>query len=333
MNDYVPMMPVADNRAAITTLILSPSPWLTTAGDPLTPERGRLALRWQRIEDERTLGDRDGNLFVSDGEIQEVSLEYVSPRITVSPCGSCVAFHLAASVHAFSLTDALWDGLRNWVEEDLANSDDVVRAMHDLGGRELSVNGDDMLESVLWKVKGAIKFPLSDVGGDRVRLQSALSVGVTSPAFGPDDASGNRGIQADTALAFAVPFSTKARFVGGVGVLFPSESDRFKDLGIDSEGVVPVARVGFEWWPVPCFGAMIGASWNGHYTTGTGMPTDEDSWYVDFGLIWRLSPRVDFHLFGSENPDPKIVTGTDADFSESQKDADFTIAAGFGLTL
>ncbi len=335
VDDYVPMVPVADNRAAITTLVLSPSPWLGTEGDPLTPERGRVAFRLQRIEDERTFSDRGGNVFVSDGEIQEVSLEYVSPRIALQPsaCGGCVAFHLAGSIHAFSLDTAWFDGLRNWVENDVAHADSVVRAMHDRGGRELSVNGDDMLQSVLWKAKGAIKFPLPDVGLAGTRLQSAFSVGVTSPAFGPDDRSGNRGAQADATLAFAVPFTHSVRVVGGAAALFTSESPRYKDLGIDTESVLGIARVGLEWWVTPRFGAMIGASWNGHYTTGTGMPTDKDSYYVDFGLIWRVSPRVDVHLFGSENPDPKIVTATGGDFSQSQKDADFTIAAGVGISL
>jgi hypothetical protein len=335
VDEYVPVVPVADTRAAMTALVLAPSPWLLTGGDPLTPERGRATLRWQRIDDERDLTDLDGNVWSSDGEVQAVSLEVVSPKIRFAPsrCALPLCFHVGASIHAYTLTEAVFDGLRNWVEEDIIGSDATVQGNHDLGGRELSLNGEDLLESTLWKAKAILKVPLPDVPIETTRLQGSFSVGLTSPAFGTSRDSGNSEMQVDATLAFALPLSSKFRIVGGGSVLFPGSAPAYDDVDLDVETAVGSARIGLEWWVSRRFAAMVGFSYYGHYTKGSGLPTDHDSSFVDLGFLWRVNDRFDVHLFGSENPQSDIVTTPGADFSNSQTDADFTIGLGVGWTF
>jgi hypothetical protein len=335
VDEYLPMVPVANTRSAMTTLVLAPSPWTTTSGDPGTPSNGRASFRWERISDERVLTDFDGNVWASDGEIQAVSLEYVSPRISFRP-SNCVAplcFHLAASVHAYTLTEAWFDGLRNWVEEDLIGSDAEVQDMHDIGGKELSLNGDDLLESTLWKAKGTLKIPLPDVPVETTRLFGSLSFGVTTPAFGGSEDAGNENVQLDATLAFGLPLSRYLRVVGGASVLFPGEASAYEDVGLEVETAVGTARLGLEWWFTPRFAAMVGFSWYGHYTRDSGLPTDEDSTFIDIGFLYRIDERWDVSLYGAENPQSEILTTPGADFSDSQTDADFTIGLGVGWSF
>jgi hypothetical protein len=335
IHEYAPMVPVADTRAAMTTLVLAPSPWLLTSGDPTTPQNGRATLRWQRISDERDLADFDGNVWASDGEVQAVTLEYVSPRISFGPsrCAAPICVHLGASVHAYTLTTAVFDGLRNAIEEGLLNSDEAVRDMHDIGGRELSLNGEDLLESTLWKAKGIVKMPLPDLQMESTRLQGSFSVGVTSPAFGADRDSGNEDVQVDATLAFSLPLSRFFRLVGGASVLFPGSAPAYDDVDLEVETIVPSARLALEWWMSRRFAAMVGISYYGHYTTDSGLPTDGDSTFVDIGFLYRINEHWDIHLFGAENPQTEIITNPGGDFGNSQRDADFTIGLGVGWTF
>jgi hypothetical protein len=319
----------------MTVLVLAPSPWLLTSGDPTTPERGRAALRWQRISDERDLSDFDGNVWSSDGEVQAVSLEYVSPKIAVAPsrCAAPFCFHLGASLHAYTLTEAVFDELRNFIEEEFLASDEEVQDMHDLGGRELSLNGEGLLDSTLWKAKGIVKFPLPDIAVEATRLQGSFSVGVTSPGFGTDEDASNSEVQVDATLAFSLPLSRHFRVVGGGSVLFPGSAPAYDDVDLEVETAVASARLGLEWWIGRRFAAMVGFSYYGHYTRGSGLPTDEDSTFVDIGFLWRINRNLDLHLFGAENPQSEILTAPGSDFDNSQRDADFTIGLGLGWTF
>ena len=334
---YVPVVPVGPSRSAFTTMVMPATPWLLTQGEASTPLCGRVGFNLSRISDERMFTDDVGNRYESDGEVQVAVLEGVSPVIWSDVGGCCIPFHVAGSLSAYSLNYAWFDHFRNFVEENLFNADQSVIDSHTLRGRELSITdpgGDrhNLLDSTpMWKFEGVIKFPLPDVPVCSHALTGSLSVGIAPPAFGNHDESGNRTIQGDVTLAMALPFSEHFRLTGAANLAVPGESKALDRRGVDHHDLVGGGILGLEWWPTQRFAVSLGGTVNGPYTRDSGLSTDLASYYVNFGLLYRVSSRLEFHALFSENPGGKIaVNGTpSSDYSfDTQRDADFSVTFG-----
>lgn len=335
--DYVPAVPVASSRTMFTTLAMPTSPWTLTESEAGTPERGRVAFNLARVSDERKITDDDGNTFEFDGEVQVATLEVVSPRFHVN-LGCCrVPFHLAASLSAYTLNYAWYDGLRNFVEGDIVGWSSAIRDAHTLQGRELSVTPsaggkDDLLgSSPMWKARGVLKVPLKEQTVDGVGFESAMSLGVTAPSFGSHSDSGNSEFAFDLTLAAAVPLSERWRLTGAVNVALPGKSNALDDLGIDHQTIVAGGIVSAEWWISHRVALAFGVTCNSPYTRDSGLPTDLVTWYGNLGLLWRPSERSEVHILFTENFEPGIaVDGTPptSNYSGGQKDSDFNITIG-----
>jgi hypothetical protein len=339
---YVPVVPTPESRIAFTALIFPATPFLGTQGDGDTPRGGGVSLNFTRIDDERRFLDDEGTQYELDGELQVVTLEWVSPRQSLNLCGSCVPFHVGLSLSAYSGHQAMFDWLRDFVEENVVGQDPGVDAAHNPGGREFSATtfaGDrtDFIdESPMWKAKGILKVPLPDfdVGGRPGRWSASL--GVTAPAFGSHDASGNDTVVPELVLAASVPLSEKFRLTGAGSLTVPGSSRAFDDLGIDHDAVVAAGFANVEWWASCKFAVSLGLSVNGAYTRDSGLPSDYFSFYLNMGVLYRLSDRAEVHLLVSENPTTQIVTDGDADSDytlNTQRDADFTITIGGSISF
>jgi hypothetical protein len=335
---YVPSLPVSPTRATITVLLPPTSALQGAQGEARTPRRGLVSLRLARVSDERTHVDSAGTTFRSDGEVQETTLEAVSPRLCL-PWAGRHAFHVGLSVTAHSLHHAWFDGVRNFVEEDLLGPTPAVIATHDLGGRELSAmtatgKRTHLLSSApLMRVKGYVKAPLRplSVGGRWVDVSA--SAGLSSPAFGSDADSGPSSPQAEVALAGETWLARRLRAKGGASIAWVGESDRLRDLGVTTYPWSATARLALEWWFTPRLAGGLGVSGNSPLTSDPALSTSHASWYVDVGLLWRLDRRTDLHLVLSENPETPIRTTPTTDFGWAQKDADFTVTFGVRLTF
>jgi hypothetical protein len=156
-----------------------------------------------------------------------------------------------------------------------------------------------------------------------------VSVGLGTPAFGSHAEAGNSHFQPEVTLAWALPFLGSFRWTGAATAAYAGSSDVFDRIGLDTEDVVFGANTNLEWWASSRFAVALGVSWNSSYTRDSGLPMDLDSWYVNLGVLYRLSCRSDIHLMFSENPEGHILTAFGSDFSDSQKEADFTITLGW----
>ncbi|MDJ0975696.1 MAG: hypothetical protein QNJ98_14640 [Planctomycetota bacterium] len=331
---YHPSMPMGETRSAWTAPAVSPTPFSLTAGEAMTPLRGRVALNITRISDERFMVDNQSRRWDSDGEVRSIQLEVVSPRRVLSLGGLRIPVHVSASLHAYTLNHALFEGLRNWVEENLLGASDDVLDNHDTGGKDLIIDGQDLLGSTpMWKLRFGVKVPLPRQRIGCYSLFSSVSVGLTLPAFGSSTDAGNEDLQPDVTLAWALPFSRKVWLTGAATVSAPGSSERFDELGIETEDVLANANLNLEYWISPCFGAGIGLQYQTSYLAGTGLSLDENSVYFNIGLFWRPHPRHTIHLVWSENPEGEIVFGSANDFDDAQKDADFTFLLGWRYSL
>jgi hypothetical protein len=337
--EYVPIVPVGEQRSAFTVFVTPPTPFLLSEGEASTPRRGRLSLHYGRVSDERTLEDDDGNVYTSDGEITVASLEYVSPRIDLRPFCACLPMHLGASITVYTLNTAILDELRNFVEDDLFGSDQAVLDAHTIGGRQLTVEDfvgtqTELLgSSPMWKAKAYVKFQLPDMHPANSHVRTSFSLGVTAPAFGSHSESGNEDWQPEACFAWAAPILNRLRWTGAATVALPGGSQVYDALGLDHKDVVVSAFTNLEYWPAARFAMGLGISWNSAYTTNSGLPMDLDSLYVNFGLLYRISCRSEVHLVFSENPETQITTTPGADYGDSQKDSDFSLTLGVSFAF
>jgi hypothetical protein len=331
---YRPSLPMGPTRSAWTSLVVSPTPFALTAGEALTPCRGRVALNWTRISDERFMDDLAGRRWDSDGEVQVIGLEVVGRRMPFRLGGRQLAAHLSASFHAYSVEHGVWERLRNLVEEDLLGATPTVVANHDIGGRHLQIGGDDLLESTpMMKVRLGAKVQMPCTTVFRHPLRTALSLGLTLPAFGGKNQSGNRDLQPDLTLAYRYTLARAWGITGALTVSWPGTSERFAALGVRTSDVLLGGNLNLEWWFHRCWAVALGFQYQTSYLEGTGLAMDEDSTYVNLGFLWRPHPRHALHIVFSENPQGKIAFGSTRNFSDTQRDADFTMLLGWRFSL
>jgi len=331
---YVPAVPINETRAAITAIVTPPSPFSGSLGEALTPPQGLWGLRLERLSDERSLGDLAGNVYESDGEVQITTLEFVSPRWVLSLGGVRVPMHAGASLTAYSLHTAWFDGLRNWVEETFLDADQVVLDAHGLGGKDLYVETPALERtellgsSPMLKAKGFVKFELPPLHVGCSCVRTSLGLGVTTPAFGSHAESGNTDWQPEAVFAFAAPLASRLRWTGAASVAWTGGSETYDEVGLETEDVASGACTNLEYWFSWRFAVAVGLSWNSSWTRDSGLPTDLDSVYMNLGVLYRLSRCVDLALTFSENPEATIATAPGSDFNDSQKDSDFALALG-----
>ena len=339
---YVPVVPVPESRLAFSTLIMPSTPFLGTEGSADTPRRGGASINLTRINDERRFRDERDTQFALDGELQVVTLEWVSPRQSVNLGCSCVPFHVALSVSAYTDHPGLFDWLRDFVEEEVVGQDAGVAAAHNPGGREISATsaaGDrtDFANSTpMWKAKGVLKFPLPDFDVHGRPGRWSASLGITAPAFGENADSGNDHVVPEVVLAAAVPLSERWRLTGAASFTVPGRSRTYEDLGIDTQSLVWSTNVQAEWWASCRLAFAFGFILNGPFTRGDSLPSDHASLYGTLGALYRVSDRVEVHLLAAENPGTRIVEDGDAnspyDFN-GQVDADFSISFGASISF
>jgi hypothetical protein len=263
----------------------------------------------------------------------------VSPRIDLHPFCGCLPMHLGASLHLYTLNTAILDELRNFVEDDLFGSSQAVLDAHTIGGRQLTVDDTfggttELLDQTpMWKAKLCAKFHLPDMWPAGTHVRSSLSLAVTTPSFGSHAESGNQDWQPELTVAWAAPIANRLRWTGSASVAMPGGSEVYDDLGLDHKDVVVSAFTSLEYWAAARFAMGLGIQWNSAYTTNSGLPMDLDSIYVTFGLLYRISCRAQVHLIFSENPETLIITTHGSDFSDSQKDSDFSLTLGFSFSL
>ncbi len=331
---YHPSMPMGETRSAWTAPAASPTPFALTAGEAMTPLRGRVALNITRISDERNLVDIPGREWNSDGEVRVVSVEIVSPRHILRLGSVRVPVHASASIHAYTVEDGIFEELRNAVEEGPFSAGDAILDNHDIGGREHSIDGQDLLGTTpLWKLRFGVKVPLPRARIGCYHLLTSVSLGVTLPAFGANAEAGNEDVQPDVTLAYALPFSRKLWLTGAATVSIPGSTERFDELGVDTSDVLFGWHGNLEYWFNPCWAAALGFQYQTSYIDGTGLAMDEDSTYLNIGILWRPHPRHTIHLVWSENPQEQIGFGTTRDHDGAQKDADFTFLLGWRYSL
>jgi hypothetical protein len=337
---YVPVVPICESRTPFTALVMPTTPFTGTQGDGDTPCGGSIGFNLQRVDDERRFTDDQFTQFEVDGELQIATLEWVSARQTTRIGCSCIPWHVAIQVSAYSQHSAWYDGLRNFFEENIIGRDQGIADAHGLGGVELSATtaaGDriDFADSSpMWKAKGILKVALPDFDVKGRPGHWSASLGVTAPAFGSNRESGNTYVVPEVVLAATVPVAERFRLTGAASLTVPGPSENFDDLGIDHNPVVWGAYANLEWWASPRFAVAAGLSANGPYTVDSGLPTDLFSFYVNVGVLYRVTDRVEVHLLFSENPGTGIITNGDANSNynlNTQRDADFTIT--FGGTL
>ena len=338
---YRPSVPIPENRSAWTSLAVAPNAFLLSSGEAGTPECGGIGLHWTRLSDERTLTDFQDRLWASDGEVQFITLEYVSKRLDARVGGLRFPIHVTGAVQLTSLHTAIWDTTRNWVEENLLGAEQGVLDSHDIGGRELEITPDggsavellDTMPNVRFKL-GA-KFPLpSFCLGRRAYFQWSTSLGLTTPTFGDHRESGNRRFIPDLTLAYSLTLTRRWRIVGATSVQAPGSSEVFDDLGISTLPVIGSTYLSGEFWVSPAFMISLGVSGQTAYLEGTGLGMDLASAYVNLGLLWRMNRKFALYTVFSENPDRGInTTGAAVDSSDSQKDADFSIALGLRFAM
>lgn len=331
---YHPSVPMGETRSAWTAPAVSPTPFALTAGEAMTPLRGRVALNITRISDERDLVDIPGRAWNSDGEVRAVSLEVVSPRHILRLGSVRVPVHASASIHAYTSERALFDELRNVVEEELLGAGQSILDNHDTGGREHSIGGEDLLGTTpLWKLRFGVKVPLPRVRLGCYHLLTSVSAGLTLPAFGANTEAGNEDVQPDFTLAYALPFSRKLWLTGAATVSLPGSTERFDELGVDTSDVLFGWNGNLEYWFNPCWAVALGLQYQTSYIDGTGLAMDEDSTFFNIGILWRPHPRHTIHLVWSENPQTGIGFGAERDHDGAQKDADFTFLLGWRYSL
>ncbi len=331
---YVPTVPIAEIRSAWTVAATPPNPFLLTSGEAMTPARGGLSLNVTFLSDERQLTDNQNRIWESDGEVRIYSLEYITPAMYLRLCGRRLPFHVSGSLHGYVLGHATFDWLRNWVEENLLSASQSVLDSHDTGGRDLFVQSPTDREtflgsSPLWKAKivGKLGLPPLDLCGSC--LVSALSVGITPPAFGDNEDSGNDDVAFDATLAYQMHLGKGFRVTGASSVALPGDSRRLKRLGVATEDVIFSSFLNLEYWFSKRWAFAIGASFNSAFIGGTALPMDLDSWYINAGLQFRCSRKSTLYLLFAENPESTITTTQFADFDDSQKEADFTLTFGW----
>ncbi len=278
--------------------------------------------------------DGTGRRWDSDGEVRAISLEVVSPRFVVNAGPLCIPMHVSASLHAYTLEHGIFERLRNLVEEELLGATQVFNDNHDIGGRELSIAGGDLLGSTpTWKLRFGVEVPLPSIEIMQSRLFTALSVGVTLPAFGADKSAANEDIQPDVALAYTLPISKRLWFTGAFALSWPGSTKTFDDLGVTTEDVLFAWNGNLEYWFNDCWAVAGGFQFQTSYLDGTLLAMDEDSTYFNIGIMWRPTARHTIHLTWSENPDSAIGFGSTRDFDGAQKDSDFTFLLGWRYSL
>ena len=335
-DDYPPQVPIAENRSTFLVMVVPPSPFLLTQGQADTPARGGLSVYAQRVSDERNLRDNKFNIYSSDGEVQIISVEYVSPCLPISLGRARIPLHLGLSSHVYSLEEPLFDEVRNFVEGDILGASGDFIANRSVGGRDLFVDpfaGSriDMLKGYLLKLKGVVKADLPDACVFHHTLQTAVSVGVTAPAIGEDRRSASDSVGLDAALAFALPLASRLRLTGALALSMPGGSPLLDDLGVAHEDLLFAAHANLEWWFHPRWAFTAGLSHHTNYTKDTGLPMDLDSNYLNLGFLFQATWSSTFYFVWTENIEPRIDTGLGTDFTDSQKEADFTFALGWRL--
>ncbi len=332
--DYVPAMPIPESRSSWTSIAVGPSPFDLTSGEALTPRRGRIGATLNRISDERFLIDLQGRTWDSDGEVNVVQVEYVSPALPVRLGRYRLSAHLSASMTAYSLEHGVLENIRNWVEEDLLFGDPLSIG-HDIGGRDLIAGpGDDLLNSApLLKLRVAGKLHLPRVCLFRRPLDSALSLGLTMPSFGWSTSSGNGSVQPDVTLAYRLRLSRRWALHGASTLMFPSGTERFDQLGIDTESVLFGTHMQGEYWFSRRWAIGFGVHWQSGYFRDTGLPMDVSSFYGTIGFMFRPHPCHVLHIVWSENLQTGIPRGAQRDFSNSQTDSDFALQIGWRYSL
>ncbi len=327
---YLPTLPQPESRASFLAVALPPTVEGLTAGEALTPIRGRFGLDSKRISDERPLRDNQNRDWTTDGEVRVITMEVVSPRARLRLAGLTIPLHLSASVHAYTLSHPLYDGIRNYLEDTYFGSDQIVKAIHNIGGRRLDVDGDAWLDSdPMFKVRLGVKFPLPRFCVLGRPVDTALSVGATLPAFGSNSSSGNDEVVPDVALAWRAPIRRNLFLGGSVSASFAGATPRLRALGYDTKGVAARAGLDLEWWFHRRWAAMFGFSWNFPWIENTGLPMDVTSSYFEVGFLYRLTARDALYLTGTENPQTGIAIAGTQDFTNAQTDADFTIQIGW----
>jgi hypothetical protein len=338
----VPVVPVAESRLAFSTLIMPSTPFLGTEGSGDTPARGGVSLNLTRLNDERRFRDDRDTQFVLDGELQVVTLEWVSPRQSVNLGCSCVPYHVALSISAYTDHVGMWDWLRDFVEEEIVGQDAGVAAAHNPGGREISAttatsDRTDFANSTpMWKAKGVLKVPLPDFDVRGRPGRWAASLGITAPAFGENSDSGNDHVVPEVVLAAEVPLSERWRLTGAASLTVPGRSRTYESLEIDTQPVVWAWNAQAEWWATCRLAFAFGLAVNGPFTRDASLPSDHFSYYLTLGALYRVSDRVELHLVGAENPGTKIVEDGDANSdytTNTQVDADFGISFGASISF
>ena len=327
---YLPTLPQPESRASFLATALPPTVEGLTAGEALTPLRGRFGLDSKRISDERPLRDNQRRRWTSDGEVRVITMEVVSPRARLRLGELSIPLHVSASLHAYTLSHPLWDGVRNYLEDTYFGSDQIVKSIHDIGGRALDVDGDAWLDAdPMFKVRLAAKFPLPCFCAFGRPVDTALSIGATLPAFGSKSSTGNDEVVPDVALAWRVPIRKNLFLGGSASASFAGATRRLEDLGYDTTGIAARAGLDLEWWFHRRWAAMVGFSWNFPWVENTGLPMDVTSSYFELGFLHRLTRRDALYLTFSENPQTGIAIAGTRDFSNAQTDADFTVQLGW----
>ena len=156
---------------------------------------------------------------------------------------------------------------------------------------------------------------------------------MTPPSFGDRTESGNRDWAPDMTLAYAWDVSSKFRLSGATTVAYPGTSDRFEDLGVDTEDWILSSMLNLEWWPSHKWGFSLGVTGNTPYTKDTDLPMDLASWYMNIGIQFVPNRCHSFYLVFTENLDRNVQTYNTApgntDYSNAQKEADFSFILGW----
>ena len=332
---YRPTVPIGEMRSTWTTLVLPPQALSLASAEAQTPRRGQFRLSATRLSDDRLLQDDVGRFWETDGEIQIVTAEVVTPGKVFPLFGSSGAIHGVASLHMYSLEVGLFDAARNFVEEYILGGDDAVLDEHDIGGRTLTVDDEDLLghQDTMFKARIGTKIRLPSAQLGCGCFHHSLSLGVTPPAFGDKTDSGNRDWAPDATLAYAWDISRKFRLSGATTVAYPGTSKRFDELGVKTSDWILSSMLNLEWWPSRQWGFSFGVTGNTAYTQDTGLPMDLASWYMNIGIQFVPSCKHSLYFVFTENLDRNVQTYNtspgNTDYGSAQKEADFSFILGW----
>lgn len=330
---YRPSIALPESRSTWTALAVPTTPFGLTSGEALTPPNGRMGVSVTRLSDERRLIDLRNRPWISDGEVNIVQVEYVSRRLPVRIGGRSLAFHWSASLAAISLEHGVLENARNWVEEYPFFGEPSALG-HFIGGRDLTVSGQDLLGSApLLKLRlaGKLHLPRARLFGRC--LCSAVGVGLSMPAFGWSTSSANDNVQPDLTLAYRLPLSARWVLTGASSLSVPGSTPFFRRRRIDTRNVLFGTHLQAEFWINRHLAVSGGFQHQTPYLTGTGLPMDETSTFGLIGLMWRPNACHVLHLIFAENTQTGIPQGRQRDFTDMQTDSDFALQLGWRYSL